>query len=246
MQAILARVLYVVLGIVLGVAGTMYVRKGIVGEGAASWSYPPGCTVLVQRVVDGDTIVLSDGIHVRYRGIDTPETRRFVKDAAPLAEEAKVRNAQLVSGKRVRLVPASNPLDMYGRLLADVYVPNEETGDEVWVQEALVREGLARAATGPNPVSVPEEIRECEAVAKKDGAGIWGIKYDTSEASFREFPFCGGRGDDRAAVYHRRTCQHALRSQPMNLRFYRTQEEAACAGRRPCKQCLSAKGKGQE
>ncbi|MCX7805126.1 MAG: thermonuclease family protein [Planctomycetota bacterium] len=202
--------------------------------GAASWNYPAGCRALVQRVVDGDTIVLADGMHVRYLGINAPETGRFVRDPAPLAKEAAGRNDALVGGKTVRLVPGPAPMDAYGRLLADVYV-TDGAGKEIFVQEALVAEGLARAEGGPSPMPAEsrERLAKAETAAKTAKAGIWGI----SEAQLppeSEFPYCGGSGE----VYHRRSCPHALRTAPMNLRFYRTTEEAAATGRRPCGTCI--------
>ena len=46
---------------------------------------PPSDTVLVERVVDGDTIVLAGGERVRYLGIDAPEItgepQRFGQEA---------------------------------------------------------------------------------------------------------------------------------------------------------------------
>jgi hypothetical protein len=47
-----------------------WVLLGILCVGAPACSSP---LVLVQRVVDGDTIVLADRTRVRYIGVDTPE-----------------------------------------------------------------------------------------------------------------------------------------------------------------------------
>ncbi len=211
-----------------------YAPARVAPAGTVSWSYTPGCRALVQRVVDGDTIVLADGMHVRYLGINAPETGRFVKDPAPLAKESSERNDALVGGKTVRIVPGPNPMDAYGRLLAEVYVV-DGSGKEISVQETLVAEGLARAGGGPSPVPSEslERLAKAETAAKAAGAGIWGI----GEAQLPPesgFPYCGGNGE----VYHRRSCIHALRSAPMNLRFYRTAEEAAAAGRKPCRTCV--------
>src|SRR4051812_29354796 len=66
---------------------------------------PPSQATVV-RVVDGDTIVvrLAGGAeeHVRYIGIDTPES---VKPGTPVqcfAKQASDANARLVEGRRVR------------------------------------------------------------------------------------------------------------------------------------------------
>ena len=61
---------------------------------------PPRETVLVQRVVDGDTIVLAGGERVRYVGMDTPEVTGAPEFFGPEATQA---NRRLVEGRRVRL-----------------------------------------------------------------------------------------------------------------------------------------------
>src|SRR5689334_2887480 len=82
-------------------------------------------SAVVTRVVDGDTIeVWLDGRteDVRYIGVDTPET---VKPGAPVdcfGPQASAFNHRLVEGKRVRLVFDVELRDVYGRLLAYVYL----------------------------------------------------------------------------------------------------------------------------
>src|SRR3954447_12250113 len=75
----------------------------------------------VQRVVDGDTVVLAGGERVRYIGVDTPES---VKPGTPVqcfAEAASHFNTRLIEGERVRLRFDAERRDRYGRLLAYVY-----------------------------------------------------------------------------------------------------------------------------
>lgn len=98
-------------------------------------------TATVVKVIDGDTIDVILGkdteiTRVRYIGIDTPEP---YAEAVPEcgSEEASLRNQELVSGRSVTLVPGTDPLDKYGRLLAYVYV------DDTFVNETLIKEGFA-------------------------------------------------------------------------------------------------------
>src|SRR5712691_3336746 len=51
----------------------------------------------VAAVIDGDTIMLTDGTRVRYLGVNTPE------HGQPFYEEAKRYNERLVLHKEVRL-----------------------------------------------------------------------------------------------------------------------------------------------
>ena len=69
----------------------------------------------VAQVIDGDTIVIEGGYHVRYIGIDAP------KRDEPLYREAKEANRALVEGKTVRLERDVSDRDRYGRLLRHVY-----------------------------------------------------------------------------------------------------------------------------
>ena len=64
--------------------------------------------VLVQRVIDGDTVVLADGERVRYIGMDTPER------GEPFFDEATEYNRRLVEGRRVRLMKDDSDKDRFG------------------------------------------------------------------------------------------------------------------------------------
>lgn len=73
----------------------------------------------VDRVIDGDTIVLTTGEKVRYIGIDTPELGEpGPGDDECLAWAARIRNMELLSMGELKLIkdPAADK-DKYGRLL---------------------------------------------------------------------------------------------------------------------------------
>lgn len=82
----------------------------------------PQRTYLVARVVDGDTVELGNGEHVRIVGIDTPE-----RGECGFAEAAS-NMERLVLGKRVRLRPSDEDRDRYGRLLRYVDVRGRDAG----------------------------------------------------------------------------------------------------------------------
>ena len=97
-------------------------------------------------MIDGDTIEVSIAgrtDEVRYIGIDTPET---VKPGTPIqcfGPQASALNHRLVEGRAVRLVFDSERRDVYGRLLAYVFVGQR------FVNARLVRLGYARTLTIP-------------------------------------------------------------------------------------------------
>ena len=76
-------------------------------------------TVTVSKVVDGDTVELSDGRRVRYIGLNTPERDQ------PYYQEATEANRQLVEGRQVRLEFDQDTFDQYGRTLAYVWVEGQ-------------------------------------------------------------------------------------------------------------------------
>lgn len=118
--------------------------------------------VLVKRVIDGDTIELEDETRVRYIGIDTPETGDC------LGQEAADENRKLVEGKRVRIETDIQRLDKYGRLLAYVFV------DSVFVNEDLLKRGIATVTTYPPNVKYVDKFLKAQEEAKGKNAGLWG------------------------------------------------------------------------
>ncbi len=126
----------------------------------------PG-TVLVERVVDGDTIKLADGTRVRYIGVDTPETVRPGSPVEFMGKEASAFNRDLVEGRRVRLEYDVQRLDKYGRTLAYVYL------DTLFVNAELVRLGYAQILTIPPNVRYAERFRRLEQEAREANRGLW-------------------------------------------------------------------------
>jgi len=81
-----------------------------------------GSNLFVDRVVDGDTIVLSDGKKVRLIGVDTPETKHPNKPVEYFGKEATEFTRRMCEGKQVRLEYDQEKIDRYGRTLAYVFV----------------------------------------------------------------------------------------------------------------------------
>ena len=119
----------------------------------------------VVRVVDGDTIVVSqDGseYRVRYILIDTPE------QGEPFYNEATKLNQLLIGRQTVYLLKDVSETDRYGRLLRYVY-----TQDGLLVNAEIVRHGMARMAVFPPDTQLEKEIRAAEAEAREHKIGIW-------------------------------------------------------------------------
>ena len=131
---------------------------------ASAWAY-------VSRVVDGDTVeVQLDGEEedVRYIGVDTPETVKPDTPVQCFGPQASDFNHRLVEHRRVRLVFGAERRDVYGRLLAYVYL------DGRFVNAELVRRGLARTLTIPPNDRFAGRLKRLEIAAARAGRGLWG------------------------------------------------------------------------
>jgi micrococcal nuclease len=140
------------------------------GDGSADRG-PASATAYVVRAVDGDTIeVRLDGRleDVRYIGVDTPET---VKPGTPVqcfGERASHFDKRRVTHRRVRLVFGVERRDVYGRLLAYVYLRGRLVNAE------LVRRGLARTLAIPPNTRFAERFARLQTAAARAGRGLWG------------------------------------------------------------------------
>ncbi len=131
----------------------------------------------VERVVDGDTIVVEiDGRteRLRYIGIDAPESVRPDYPVECFGPEASKENARLVGGREVELARDVSNRDRFGRLLRYVYVRDPATGERIFVNLRLVEEGYANAATFPPDLAHVDDFRAAEREAREAGRGLWG------------------------------------------------------------------------
>jgi micrococcal nuclease len=158
--------------------GALVLARGIGGDRGGTPATQTA-TAPVVRVIDGDTIEVSIGGRdedVRYIGIDTPET---VKPDTPVqcyGPQASRENHRLVEGRTVRLVFDRERRDVYGRLLAYVYLPSGSGGEggARMVNAALVRSGYARTLTIPPNTAHAGEFARLQARAGRRGRGLWG------------------------------------------------------------------------
>ena len=140
-----------------------------------------GIPVHVSRVIDGDTIELAGGEHLRYIGIDTPEDVDPRKPVQCFAAEAAKRNKELVEDKDVIFYKDISVRDTYGRLLGFVYLL-----DGVFVNKALVSEGYAFNYPYAPDISMAREFKSAEESARKLRLGLWAACKITLQPNGRE------------------------------------------------------------
>jgi micrococcal nuclease len=121
----------------------------------------------VDRVIDGDTIVLATGEKVRYLLIDAPETPNGHADC--FGSNATTFNRDLVEGKTIDLAYDARCTDTYGRLLAYVSI------DDTDVNALMVERGDACVLfIPPDGETRRSEFQTKQADAKARRAGLWG------------------------------------------------------------------------
>ncbi|MEW6155290.1 MAG: thermonuclease family protein [Actinomycetota bacterium] len=145
-------------------------------SGPVAGNLPAGVDVVVERVVDGDTIVVTGRRTVRLIGIDTPETVDPRRPVACFGEEAsRFMSSLLPPGTAVRLVGDVEQEDRYGRLLAYVY----RREDGLFVNAELVRQGYATVYTVTPNVAHADQF---EAAAREARVGVRGLWAACSDA----------------------------------------------------------------
>lgn len=127
-------------------------------------------TYTVRRVVDGDTLLLTNGVRVRLMGVDTPETVKPNTPVEPFGPEASAFTKRFVAEAHdeVRLQLDRQRLDKYGRTLAYVW------SDSRMLNEELIRAGLGQAELQyPYNATMKTRFRRAQEEARSAGRGIW-------------------------------------------------------------------------
>ena len=122
---------------------------------------------LCVRVIDGDTLELRGGDHVRLIGVDTPETVDPRRPVEAFGKEAAAFTRRLAEGKNLRLEFDRETVDAYGRTLAYVYLP-----DGALLNGEIIRRGYGHVYTR-FPFRYEREFVLLEREARAAGRGLW-------------------------------------------------------------------------
>ena len=127
----------------------------------------------VARVIDGDTFVLADSQHVRILGINAPEIARLGKPAQPYADSAAAFTKSLIDGKQIKLTFDGKTYDIFGRLLAYIWLIDTAGKDSLFIQAELLKAGLARISYYPKGKRYYDLYYNLRCTAMKNKRGIW-------------------------------------------------------------------------
>ena len=131
---------------------------------------PLGLDTTVERVVDGDTLIVAGGHRIRLIGVDTPETKDPRRPVQCFGQEASsFLTTLLPPGTGLRLVGDVEARDVYDRTLAYAY----RLPDGLFVNADLLRQGFARILTIPPNVAHTDEFVVLAQQAREAGRGLW-------------------------------------------------------------------------
>ncbi|MDO8516764.1 MAG: thermonuclease family protein [Nanoarchaeota archaeon] len=117
--------------------------------------------VFVEKVIDGDTLELENGMSIRLLGINTPEKNM------PHYSDAKEFLDELVLNKTVILeFNSENKNDKYGRTLAYIFI------DKTFVNKEILERGFGNLYYYDSD-KYTEELIKAEQWAKNNNLGIW-------------------------------------------------------------------------
>jgi micrococcal nuclease len=134
---------------------------------------PAGVTtesVALERVVDGDTVVLVDGRTVRITGIDTPETKHPQVGIECHGPEASRYAEEVLTGVALRLEPDGGS-DRYGRTLGHIWYRDGNGWSNYGLDAVSAGHAdLYRAADHHHR----DDFEAAQRDAQDAGRGLWG------------------------------------------------------------------------
>jgi endonuclease YncB( thermonuclease family) len=122
----------------------------------------------VSKVIDGDTLILSSGQHVRLLGINAPELTRKNRQGEAGGYDAYIWLEKQVEKKSVALEFDQQHQDKYGRQLAHVF-----SVDGKHVNLDMVRYGHAIASVIPPNVKYTRALLTAQQAAERQQLGLW-------------------------------------------------------------------------
>ncbi|MDL2329450.1 thermonuclease family protein [Desulfosarcina sp. OttesenSCG-928-A07] len=184
--------------------------------------------VHVKWVVDGDTLILQDGRHVRYIGVDAPEIDHQHTQNTPLANTARTVNQTLVDAYPLELVLDQQQKDHYGRTLAYVY-----RSDGVFVNLEMIRSGNAWCLFIPPNTLHAQLLLDAQHQAMTKGEGIW-RSFGQDEKSPGAYV-----GNRRSKRFHHSSCPDGKKISKTNKVLFQCQWDAFWEGFAPHKECAA-------
>jgi len=189
-------------------------------------------TYIVRNVLDGDTIVIEDGVKIKLSNLDAPELERCG------GKEAKAFLESLIKDKNVGIKILG--IDVYKRPLAWVYQNGK------LINESMIESGWADFDTSGRSSEIKEKLKELYQTARKEKIGIFG--KNCLQQINEDKPNCLIKGNisayDGKQYYHFPGCSN-YESANIELfhgdQWFCSEKEAVAAGFVKSKNCFDKK-----
>ena len=184
--------------------------------------------VRVEKVLDGDTLVLEGGERLRLRGIDAPEVGHKGAPGQYYGQEAGKALSALVAGRVIRLDRDELGRDRYGRL-----VGLARLGDGRLVNLAMIELGAAFVYPHPSDKDsgLAKTLHAAQVAAMDRGKGFWPGLMRSRDAVQ---PYVGNRNSKR---FHVVSCPQGRTVKSANQVRFSSLREAFAAGYAPAREC---------
>ena len=181
---------------------------------------------IVNQVIDGDTIILSDERHVRMIGIDTPEIGYDGRKSEMGADEARDYLSRLLTtNKTIYMIYDRQREDHYRRTLAHLFLQ-----DGTSIQSLLLKRGLATSLTIPPNLDMLDCYQSSSLYARQHHIGLWALlKYQPTLADNLSVNHIGYRivigtvtrvGESKSAIWINLASNMAVRITRDDLEYF--------------------------
>lgn len=183
--------------------------------------------VVVDYVLDGDTVILASGETLRLASVDAPELAHDGRPAQYHAREARAGLRDMLRSGPLQVVMAPDGHDHYGRLLGTL-----QLADGRLANVELLRRGLGFYYPHPkNGLWLHKELLAAQREAMEQGRGLWpGLR----EHLRTEGPVVGNQASLR---FFSQGCRDARRISRRNRVHFASPLQAFRQGYAPARHC---------
>jgi endonuclease YncB( thermonuclease family) len=164
-----------------------HVKSGAQFDAGIEWLCPAQQSltpVRIHEIIDGDTVVLASGQHLRIIGINTPELNfgKHGRSAKPQPYAKKARqflNRRVKNSKQIYMSLGKEQKDRYGRILAHLYSdPHSDLrtgfqGARYNIAAQMIRRGLGFYIAIPPNLGQSACLKQVESQARVEQLGLW-------------------------------------------------------------------------
>lgn len=182
--------------------------------------------VRVRHVIDGDTVVLENGDHLRLAGIDAPELPHKDRPGQYFGRESRDMLRDLVAGQTLVLERDSLERDRYKRLVGDAHLEDGRSICQLMVEQggAFVYPHLSYRVA-----SQDELLLAAQRSAMTRQVGFWPVILRLPPADYT--------GSRRSMRFHSSSCPNGRRIGASNRIRFSTPGEAFAQGYAPAREC---------